>query len=248
MAVVLAMTLLGPAPAVAIALAAVIVDAIRCRPKPLILLIELGASLGFPFVGGAPERCRRHDRRPEPRRAICSRRRRRLHVHELPQLRDGRRLAAGRGEVSFRESLTLGLHHGAAVGVRVPASSRPASRSAISASASAPSVSLPSCSSSSSTCSRPASRPTTAASSSSSARRELASLQVGLHQHGDADAVDARRHDRAPLRRRRPLLARGRPAARAVRARAGARSTPPACSTTSASSSSPTRSWSPTAS
>ena len=34
MAVVLAMTLLGPAPAVAIALAAVIVDAIRCRPKP----------------------------------------------------------------------------------------------------------------------------------------------------------------------------------------------------------------------
>lgn len=52
MAVVLAMTLLGPAPAVAIALAAVIVDAIRCRPKPLILLIELGAFAGFPFVGG----------------------------------------------------------------------------------------------------------------------------------------------------------------------------------------------------
>ena len=52
MAVVLAMTLLGPAPALAIALMAVTVDAIRCRPKPLILLIELGAFAGFPFLGG----------------------------------------------------------------------------------------------------------------------------------------------------------------------------------------------------
>jgi putative nucleotidyltransferase with HDIG domain len=52
MALVLAMTLLGPAPAVAIALAAVAVDAVRHRPGRLMLLIELGAFAVFPLAGG----------------------------------------------------------------------------------------------------------------------------------------------------------------------------------------------------
>ena len=52
MTLVLAMTLLGPAPAVAIAVAAVTVDAVRSRPDRLMLLIELTAFAVFPLAGG----------------------------------------------------------------------------------------------------------------------------------------------------------------------------------------------------
>ena len=51
--------------------------------------------------------------------------------------------------------------------------------------------------------------------------RELAALQVGPAQHGHADALDARRDDRAAFGRRRPLRPRGRRDARPRRARAG---------------------------
>src|SRR4051812_437614 len=52
MSLVLAMTLLGPAPAVAIAVTAVLTDAVRPRPDPLMLLIELAAFVVFSLVGG----------------------------------------------------------------------------------------------------------------------------------------------------------------------------------------------------
>ena len=50
---------------------------------------------------------------------------------------------------------------------------------------------------------------------------ELGALQVGRALDRAADAVDARRDDRAPLGRRRPLLARGRARLGLRRARAG---------------------------
>ena len=62
-------------------------------------------------------------------------------------------------------------------------------------------------------------RRTSAARSSQQRTRELASLQVGLLQHGHADAVDARRDDRAALRRGRALRARGRRACSGCRER-----------------------------
>jgi putative nucleotidyltransferase with HDIG domain len=52
MSLVLAMTLLGPTPAVAIGLTAVVVDAARCRPDRGILLLDLAAYAAFPLVGG----------------------------------------------------------------------------------------------------------------------------------------------------------------------------------------------------
>jgi putative nucleotidyltransferase with HDIG domain len=52
MSLVLAMTLLGPTPAVAIGLTAVIVDAARRRPDRGILLLDLAAYAVFPLVGG----------------------------------------------------------------------------------------------------------------------------------------------------------------------------------------------------
>src|SRR3954469_3278945 len=53
MSMILAMTLLGPAPAVAIALTAVVVDTIRTRRSDhFMVLIDLGAFAVFPVVGG----------------------------------------------------------------------------------------------------------------------------------------------------------------------------------------------------
>lgn len=51
LAIVLAIALLGPQPAVAIGLACVLADAVRTRPRPLYLLNNLAAYAVFPLLG-----------------------------------------------------------------------------------------------------------------------------------------------------------------------------------------------------
>jgi putative nucleotidyltransferase with HDIG domain len=52
LALVLSMTLLGPAPAVALALACALVDAVAFRPSRIKLILNLAIFVTFPFIGG----------------------------------------------------------------------------------------------------------------------------------------------------------------------------------------------------
>ena len=120
LALVLAMALLGPAPAAAIGVLATAIDAVLYRRPWHRNLMNLAVWAWFPIIGSLIIEGLAGEAAPGSENALgfAGARRRRLHAHELPQLRDGGGLAPPVARGFVPREPDLGLHHRAAVAVR----------------------------------------------------------------------------------------------------------------------------------
>ena len=222
LAIVLAMILMGPAPAVAIGVIAMLVDTLPRRAPWRHVLANLSTYAAFPLLGavlfdavggdgagGRPAALRahgaravhRHERPELPAHRHRHRRRRRAEPVERPAARVP---AGAPGRVRHRPA-----HRRRRPGLRGPqrVRGRPHRRRR-------PRLPVPAADGAELDRAQGAARGPHAPARRAPGRPA---------RHRAADAVAARQDDRAPLRRRRPLRARDRPRARPGRARAGDR-------------------------